>query len=565
MSPVTNRLAYASTFFLFPLYFLWRKTRKGTIAIVLAALIFLSSCFQHYFRSGTRNSVDGATLKRLHNSSKYFIIHYSNNKVFGLNNVIVNGDNVEGDLSELTDEHKRHSDPSTNRTNRVKRADKIVTLMEVHLYYPQPIANDQTRVSIPLSAVNRMDVYEFDRNATTGNHIISWIGVGVASAFVIGLIAFAIACNCPQVYVNNNGQYEFKSGVYSGAVYSTLERSDYLYLDGIQPVNNKYQFRIGNVENEEQFINQVQLLKADHPADVKVLADRHGKILSYQYPVTPAKATYDNDIDITGELKYKDASYYSFDSKPADNGLSAVVISFDKPANAQKGKLIVHAGNSKWSGYLYKEFASLFGEGYTKWRDQQEQLTTANADQWQIDQGLPLKVFAETENGWQYMDHFALTGNTASRDMIMEIDLSSVKTSRVNIKIESTFRFWDMDMAAMDFSDNFQVKTTFLTAVSVNKKDGTSNLDELARLDKKYTQLTGKDFVNLEFNVASADNGNTTSLFLISTGYYHSQYSSGGKPDLPSLMKFKEKGAFDRFSRTKYTLIEESLAKAVVK
>jgi hypothetical protein len=409
-----------------------------------------------------------------------------------------------------------------------------------------------------------MDVYEFDRNATTGNHIISWIGVGVASVFVIGLIAFAIACNCPQVYVNNDGQYEFKSGVYSGAVYSTLERSDYLYLDGIHPVNNKYQFRIGNVENEEQFINQVQLLKAVHPSDVKVLADRHGKILSYKEPVAPAKAVYDNDIDITTELKYTDAQYYSFESKAADNGFSSAVISFDKPAKATKGKLIVHAGNSKWSGYLYKEFASLFGDGYTKWRDQQEQITTGNADQWQIDQGLPLKVSIETVNGWQYIDHFALTGNTASRDMIMEIDLPAAKTDKVNIKIESTFRFWDMDMAAMDFSDNSSVTTSVLEPVSVSKGDGTSNREELALQDKKYTHLTGKDFVNLEFVAAPDAKENTVSLFLVSTGYYHSQYVATGKADLPSLMKFRERGAFDRFSRTKYTVIEESLVRAVM-
>jgi hypothetical protein len=564
MKPVTSRFANIATLVFSPFFFIWRKTKKGTVVILLAAVAILTSCFQHYYRTHTLTTADAATLKRLQNSNKYFILHSNSNKVFGLNNVSVNGDNIEGDLVVLPAEHSKYLHPETDKANRVKKMDKVGALMEVHLYYSQEMTADQLHVSVPLSALNRMDVYEFDKKATTANHILSTVGVVVVGATAAFFIAFAIACNCPQVYVNNNGQYEFKSGVYSGAVYSTLERSDYLPLEGIKPANDKYQFRIGNIENEEQFINQVQLMKVDHPADVKVLADRHGKILSYKYPAAPVNATYDGSNDVTQELKFPDAQYYSFDSKADENGFSSVIVSFNKPAEATKGKLLVHAGNSKWSGYLYKEFASLFGNSYEKWRKQQELAASSNAQQWQIDQGLPLKVFVETDKGWQYVDHFALTGNTASRDMIMEIDLANVKTGKVNIKIESAFQFWDMDMAAMDFSNDKAVTAVILDPVAVTKNDGTTNLEELLQQDKKYTHLTGNDFVNIEFNVPASANDNT-SLFLVSSGYYHSQPKFSDKVDMPSLLQFKEKGAFDRFSRNKYTVMQEALAKALVK
>ncbi len=505
MKPVSNRLAHMSLTILFPFHLLWKRSRKATIAVVLVTAFVLVGCFQHYYRTNTKNSIDTATLKRLQNSSKYFILHYNDKKAFGLINVTVSGDNIEGDLAELPEERKKYLNPSPERSNIVKRADKMSALMEVHLYYPQAMTAGQTHVTIPASAFNRVDVYEFDRNATTSNHVISWIGVGLVSAAAITLIAFAIACNCPQVYVNNNGQYEFKSGVYSGAVYSTLERSDYLYLEGIHPVNDRYKFRIGNVENEEQFINQVRLMKVDHAPGVKVLADRHGKILTYKAPVSPTRATYEDNIDVTRELKFTDGEYYLFDSKANENGFSAVTIRFDKPAGAGKGKLIVHAGNSKWSGYLYKEFASLFGNSYEKWRKQQEQSPAANAEQWQIDQALPLKVFAETGNGWQYIDHFALTGNTASRDMIMEIDLSSLKSDKVNIRLESTYQFWNIDQAVMDFSDNISVHTSFIDPVSATKNDKINNLDELLKQDKKYTQLTSNDITDIEFNALTPE------------------------------------------------------------
>jgi hypothetical protein len=566
MKPLTNRLSHIGLFVFFPLYFFWRKTRKTTVVVSALMIVVLSSCFLNFYRTNTKNSIDANTLKNLQTSSKYFIIHFTNNnKAFGLAGVSVNGDKLEGNLVELPEEHKKYLYPNPDKTNRVKSIDKTSALMEVHLYNTQPQAEAQTHISIPISAISRIDVYELDRSATSSNHILSWVGVAVGTVLVVGLIAFAIACNCPQVYVNNNGQYEFKSGVYSGAAYSTLERSDYLPLEGIKPVNEKYQFRIGNFETEEQFINQVRLLKADHPADVKVLADRNGRVLSYKNPAAPVSATCDEVNDVTNELKYTDAQYYSFDSKADENGFSFITASFEKPAEANKAKLLIHGGNSKWSGYIYNEFASLFGDGFEKWRNQQEKDATANPKKWQLDQALPMKVFVKTDHGWQYIDHFPLTGNTASRDMIMEINLADVKTDKVVIKIESTYRFWDLDMMAMDFSDDAVITATMLDPVAVIKNDSADQRDELLQQDKKYINLTGNEFVNIEFDAPKPVEENTTSWFLVSSGYYHSQPKSEGKADIPSLLKFKEKGEFDRFSRNKYAVIEETLAKAMIK
>jgi hypothetical protein len=561
MKPITSRLAHVASSIFFPFYLLRKKTRVVIVMLIIAAVF--TSCYQHFYRTHTTTPADNDALKRLQNSNKFFILHFNNNKVFALNQVTVNNNKMEADLAALPPEHSKYLNPKIDRPNRVKKTDKPDALTEIHLYYPQDAIADQTHVSIPLSSLNRMDIYEFDRQTTRNNHILSSVGIGLVGGAVIVLVAFAIACNCPQVYINNDGQYEFKSGVYSGAVYSTLERQDFLPLEGIKPMNDKYQFRIGNVENEEQFINQVQLLKADHPADVKVLADRHGKILSYKDPLAPATAIYDDTKDVTQELKHTDAQYYSFDSKADNNGFSSVTLSFNRSGKETHGKLLVHAGNSKWSGYLYKEFSSLFGDGYEKWRKQQEQAVTTDAQKWQLEQGLPLKVFVETNNGWQYVDHFALTGNTSSRDMIMDIDLSAVKSEKVNIRIESAFQFWDLDMAAMDFSEDIPVTTTILNPLVATKGDGISNIDELLQQDKKYTHLTGHDFVNIEFAAVEPKAGNNVSLFLISSGYYHSQYKFEGKADVQSLLQFREKGTFDKFSRKKYAVVQEAFAKAM--
>jgi hypothetical protein len=559
MKPIINRLAGIAGYVFFAPYYIWRRGKARPAVVLIITVLLLSSCFQHYFRTGTAKGIDAATIQQLQNAGKYFILH-SGNTATGLVNVKVSGEMLEGDIAQLPEEHRKYLNPKTDKTNRVKKHDKPITLVEVHLYRSEMIPANQTHLSIPFSSINRMDVYEFDKSATTANHILSWVGVSVITlAAAVGII-FAATCNCPQVYVNNNGQYEFKSGVYSGAIHSGMERTDYLALPGITPVNNKYQFRIGNVPNEEQFINQVQLMKVEHPADVQVLADRHGKILTYKNALSPTNATYDDGTDVTAQLKFTDGQEYLFDSKATAGGFSSVMMSWARPAGVKKGKLLVHAGNSNWSGYLFKEFVSLFGNSYEKWRLQQELKAAPNSEQWQLDQGLPLKVCVETEKGWQYVDHFALTGNTASRDMIMEIDLTGVKKDKVNIRIESAFQFWNLDMAALDFSDNAVVSSVILNPASVVKNNKEDNQNQLLQKDAAYSHLSDNDYINLEYD-APASSGNV-SFFLVSTGYYHTKPPISKKTDLQALLEFKEKGAFDRFSRNKFAIIQEALAKA---
>jgi hypothetical protein len=185
---------------------------------------------------------------------------------------------------------------------------------------------------------------------------------------------------------------------------------------------------------------------------------------------------------------------------------------------------------------------------------------SVNPEQWSVEQGLPMKVFVETEAGWKYVDHFALTGNTASRDMIMEIDLTGVKKDNVKIRIESAYQFWNLNMAAMDFSDNPNITSTVIDPAIVVKNNKDDNRDQLLKKDAAYTHLSDNDYVNIEYN-APASTGNA-SFFLISTGYYHTKSSTGGKTDLQALLQFKEKGAFDRFSRSKFAIIQEALASA---
>ncbi len=562
MKHIINRLSGIALFVFFPILFFTRKKTTGKIIIFFIAITILSGCFQHYFRTHTQTNTDAATIQKLMAINKYFIIHLKG-RVGGLENLTVLNDKLEADIVPLQPEHLKYINPQIDKTNQVKLKDKTTTLTEVHLYTTTEINSGEKHISISLSSFNRMDIYEFDKGATTTNHILSLVGVTVVVTSVVGLIAFAIACNCPQVYIDNGKGYEFVSGVYSGAIYSSMERTDYLPLP-MMKAGKTFKLKIANVKNEEQYINRMQLMQISHRSGINVLADRHGNVFTYNNPEAPVTAIINNTVDIKKQLAAKDNLSYTFDSNEGEKGFSNTILTFKKPINAKRAKLVVHGGNSLWSGYLYHSFAQMFGEKYDTWRMQKDKSDPKEMEQWQKDQSLPLMVYVEKNGHWELADYFAHTGNTATRDMIMELDVVNTGSDQVRIKLETVYQFWNIDFAGIDYSENENTNISYLDpsiAINSGNKD---QKDALKRADAIYSQLSANEEISLEFMMPDAGDKNSNSYFLISTGYYHNVQKYGGAPDLKSLNQFKEKGSFDSYSRQKFTIIRESLTAATV-
>lgn len=545
-----------------------QKNRFLLICGLFAVLIFMNGCFRTIMKTNSTEKINADTLQTLINAQKYFILHYRD-QIVGLKNPAVSADQINSEIESIPEVHKKYLHPEGKNSVAgkipdkqnvgIKKAYKMVAFMEVHIYTMDSLQNKKT-VSLPLSSVYRTDIYEFNKSATTANHILSWVGIA-AGIVLAAALPFALACNCPQVFVENNGVYNFEGGVYSGAVYSTLERSDYLPLPNINSIENNYTIKIGNVPDEEQFINEIKLLAVEHPADIQVLADRHGKILNFSnQTIQPVEANGTNGQEQLQKIITKDSTGFSFDNAANSEGFSAIELKFIKPEGAKSAKLLVHAGNSQWSGYLNKEFASLFGEDYTKWRIRQESAETEHPEQWQVDQSIPLKVYVETNSGWKYVDYFNLTGNTASRDMVMELDLSAVSSEIVHIKLETVYRFWELDQVSIDFTPTLSLNNNIIKAGSIFKNGITPLQNELAEKDPNYVHLENNEYLQIVFDRSKIPVN--SSLFLISTGYYHNLKKFTGKANLGQLAKFRGKGYFDKFSREKYRNMETIMAMA---
>jgi hypothetical protein len=179
--------------------------------------------------------------------------------------------------------------------------------------------------------------------------------------------------------------------------------------------------------------------------------------------------------------------------------------------------------------------------------------------QCELDQSLPLLVSIKKSDGWKPVDYFFTPGNLAGRNMIMEIDLADYKDSdRVQLKLETAFMFWEIDYAAMDFSDHNSFSTTDITPYNLVKTGHTAQLADPAQQD---ITLNDHEELSIDFLLKKNTPGIISSCFFVGSGYYHDNTLYKGKPDTQTIAAFTQKGGFDKYSRQVFEVLQSAFKK----
>jgi hypothetical protein len=531
---------------------------------ILLPILFLfinSGCFKNFYTTNTQSGFNDSAIAELKNSNKYFIVHLKNGD-YALKNIMVKDSMLTAEFGQVTMDHMDWLNPEPGTSPSYHKKDGPLVLNEIHIYALSQMPEDSIHLSIPISSITRVDLYEKNISKTTTNHILSTVAAVVIPVGIFVAVV-AIACNCPQVYVYDGNQYQFKSGIFSGAIYSSLEKTDYLPLENLKDINGKYMFQVMNNQQEEQYINRLQLVSFHHDVSTQVLLDRNGNMHTYRDAVSPKMTSLKNDVP--GQVfKLRDGNNFMFDQKGDDNSrFGNVILSFDKPSDVHQAKLIVHAKNSMWAGYVFDEFSSLFGNQFQNFQLMQDRARPENLEQWQREQAIPLMVYVETNKGWELADYFPTTGNTSGRDMIMPLKIPESTQNKIRIKLESAFMFWELDFIAMDFSPDLDLRAEWLNvSVAINSNQATNEIARVISKDDQYSKLLQNEYLNVEFN-AQANISSENSYFLVSTGYYHSLKQYAGKADNSQLKHFKKPGAFSEFSEYKFDETKKMLAQGI--
>lgn len=417
-------------------------------------------------------------------------------------------------------------------------------------------------VKIHYSSIEKIELHDLDRGKT-----VFMIGGGYCITLGAILLCFLFTKqSCPFVYAYSGDSFDFIGEIYSGAVFPEEERDDYLVLSNIAPKDFIYLIKIVNViKNETQHTNLAELYVFDHPPQSGLLIDKYGNHYTIRNPQSPLKAEV-REKDITELIREKDLAdisiknmnnmFYEGGIFDDDCLMDEIILTFKRPENVKKGKLIIRARNTMWLDYVYREFCYQFGNLYDKWKEKSKD--QKNLHKWKLDQGIPLSVYLDAAGKWQFIDYFNIAGPIEFRDDILSIDLSKVNSENIRIKLKAGIKFWQLDYAAMDFSLEVPVskQIVYIAAAADQNDNDVSGL--LSRNDNQYyIQENYGDEVLIEYFSPPLLDHLERTVVLHSKGYYdvHIFPLPAGKPNLKRLNRFKREKEFIRFSKHLYLKI----------
>ena len=430
----------------------------------------------------------------------------------------------------------------------------IAVLSEVHLYISGDKLVSVGNYTLALDQIQKIEVIEKDRKRTTNSYVIGAIGFTLGAVGVAAIIIAATKSSCPFVSAYYGNEFALQGEIYGGAIYPQLARDDYMPLQ-MQPTSNgTMQVKISNELHERQFTDFADLIVITHDKNSKVLSDEKGNLYQVKDPQSPLKAWSTNQKDVLAPLLEKDDNQLlHFDDTLAANANNCVITEFNKPAGVQKGKLILAIKNSYWLDYLYGEMAKGFGSYYGAYIKKQSKKPVATLLQWAKDQQIPLEVSIKTKTGWQKITDITTIGPLATREVVVPLDLSDVTAPSLEIRLSSGFMFWEIDYAAIDFSDdkNFEVETVSPSVAT--DETGKNVLPELNKKDGVYLeQPVPGNMVTLEYKCKPQKPNTALSYILHTKGYYIHVRDFKGLPNLAFLNQFKKPGGFPLFSLNLY-------------
>ncbi|QNA44676.1 hypothetical protein [Lacibacter sediminis] len=428
------------------------------------------------------------------------------------------------------------------------RAEEFETTKQIHFFVNKAERPDSNRIQFPISDITRIDVSKH----ATGLNILLPVGIGLTGLAITGGIVALIACNCPHVYVDNGTTQELTNSMYTGAKAPQLERFDYKQLPDYFADSSSYTLNIVNELNEDQYTNMLELMVAVHAKDVEVIADKEGRLHTIKQPQLPMHAEDNGGNNILKEIAQPDATAYKFNADSISK-FSEAYLQFAVPElQPQNGKLLIRLRNTRWSGYVYHQFSSLFGKNYSKWIAHNKDKSKEEREQWMREQGILLQVEIKTAQGWQSAGEVDLVGETNFNSMVIPVNIPA-GSKMLEVRLRTGFMFWELDYAAIDFTPNANIEMQVLKPSTAVGEDGEDFVQALSFDDGIYMEHLGvKSSTKVKFAALPTNTEQKRTLILRSKGYYTSKEEFAGKTNRKELKKFKDPGELSRFSRKLY-------------
>jgi hypothetical protein len=549
-------------------------SKKISLIFTAFSLIFSIAACHHYYMAvkPTANNPGqkASIVDSLQKEDRYFILR-NGGEAYHIKNMSLSDDSktIGCTLETLPANHLLHLNKGRRGVMQYKPTEPndAGVLNEVHFYISPDTSISAGHCVLQLDKIQKIEVIQNDKGRTTGSYIIGALGYTIGAIAVVAIIVAATKSSCPFVSAYTNDEFLLQGEIYGGAIYPQMARDDYMPLR-IQPTaDQKLMVKISNELHERQYTDFADMMVITHDKDSKILSDEKGNLYEVKNPQSPLKAWTGNMPDaLSPLLKKDDNELLHFDDTLSADANNYVITKFNKPAGRQKGKLVLAIKNSYWLDYLYGEMAKGFGSYYGTFIKKQNKTPLSTLLQWTKDQKIPLEVSVKTKAGWEKMADLTTIGPLATREIVVPLDLKNVLDSSVEIRLSSGFMFWEIDYAAIDYSDdkNFDIAT--ISPSVATDETGKNVLPELNKEDGIYLeQPVPGNCVTLEYQSKAARPNTIQSYILHTKGYYSHVRDFKGAPNVSFLKQFKKPGGFPSFSLQLYKKFGTTTMESLVK
>ena len=552
------------------------QLQKTITKIVSGMLLFFTIAGCHNYYKATQKGTGTYTEKAevadsLKIQNRYFILRNGSQSYY-MSNIVLSEDKktLHSTLETLPANHQFHLVKGRRGKMQYKKndPDDLTVLSEVHFYIEPDNTAAIGKYALQLEKVQKIEIIEKDKGRTTSSYVIGAIGYTLGAVAIVAVIAIATKSSCPFVSAYDGNDFSLQGEIYGGAIYPQLARHDYMPLKMAPLADGTLQLKISNELQEHQFTDMAELWVVTHDKNSKVFADEKGNLFSITAPQTPITASLNQQKDVTVSLKAAgDNALLYMDDTTALNATNDVVMQFSKPVTAKKGKLLLSLKNSYFLDLLYGELAKGFGNYYGKYIKQQRSKPAAELLKWTMEQQIPLAVSVKTKNGWQKITDITTIGPVATRNIVIPVELPETTEPFTAIKLSSGFMFWEIDYAAIDYTEEGSFTVQKIRPSTVTDERGKNDLADLQNEDGVYLAqpAIGNTATIVYKNVSLTDASKAQTYILHTKGYYEHVRDFKNKPDIGFLKQFKQPNAFPLFGMGLYKKMNAESLTALAK
>ncbi len=537
-----------------------KKTRWGLSVLFILGFFSCQNFYKATSPAYKNEAEKAAKVDSLRLTSRYFILR-NGSEAFYMKNPVLSADQktLQCTLDNLSPLNKLHLTNGRGGNMRYKKNDiaDYSVLNEVHLYIPPDNNAVLGKYTLALDKVQKIEVIEKDQKRTTSSYVIGAIGITVGALTVATIIILATKSSCPFVSAYTNNEFVLQGEIYGGAIYPQMARHDYIPLQMSPLADGTVQLKISNELKERQYTDMAELMVITHGINTKVFADETGKLYSISNPQPPVSAMLGNNKDVLSSISHAgDNEILYLDDSTQTDARNEVMMQFKKTAAVSKGKLVLSLKNSYWLDMLYGELAKGFGTYYTKYMEKQHSKPLSELLKWTKEQQMPLEVAVKTSTGWKIQTDITTIGPLANRTVIVPVNLPAGEEITA-IKLSAGFMFWEIDYAALDFSDDQSFTIQQVTPEKATDELGQNVLPQLQKEDAVYLEQPAiGNAATLVYKILpNQDNTKTQSYILHAKGYYEHIRDFKNKPDVAFLKQFTKPNAFPLYGMKLYNKI----------